>query len=104
MRLHFNRLFDGPNELIIPRLTILTDQRFFQKLVQRNLEFLAEGAGGGTDTPFVIVDRFEIFFLRDPDGIQVAADGLAKGNFSILVGFFYPTLQDALLVVMRIRA
>ena len=73
---------------VIPSISELTNQRLFQEFIQRNTFFFAESLRGHAHAPLVIHYMCEAVFFHQPDGVEVAADGLPEVDFAFFVSLF----------------
>lgn len=88
----------------IPRLAKTAYERLFQKLINRQPQRFALPLGTGAHIPTVIVHGRETLVARQSDRIQMARNGLIKGNASLAVGLFDGTFANAVGIDIRKNA
>ena len=82
----FFEFFGGKVALVPPCLSEASDEGFFEKLIDGELEFLAEVASGLADVPFVDIHRGDAAHFGETDGIEGAGDGLLPMETTATIG------------------
>ena len=88
-------------ELVVPRLSETADERFFKKLIDRQMELLAQDTSTMADIPTMIFHADHVAYLVEANRIQVARDGFLKVDLTGIIGLLDKTIAPALVIGAR---
>lgn len=85
-------------ELVVPRLSETADERFFKKLIDRQMEFLAQYASTVAYIPSMVFHANHVAYLVEANRVEVARDGFLKVDLARVICFLDKAIAPAIVV------
>ena len=84
---------------LVPVLSETADQRFLQKLIDREFLFLTQYLCGFADTPAIVINRFERVVLFHTYRVKVAGNRFIERELTFAIGLLHRTLASSVRII-----